>query len=364
VFRANDRVLEETVALKLVRAGSLDPDAVSTADFERNLGIARRFRSEVKLAWKVKHPNVCGIHEYGEDGDLLYISMELVAGEDLRRVLQRHGALLWEDAYDVAIQVADGLQAIHDVGIVHRDLKPANIMRDEKGLVRLMDFGIAKAWEGTSDPGITDSGHVVGSPEYMSPEQVRGLTLDARSDIYTLGIVIFELFTGRSPFRAKTPSATMLRHLEEPPPLEGPAAEQIPAALIPVLRRALAKEPDERFGSCRELLAALREARAELEHQTTDSAPAIPVPHPPAPDRKAQPGPPAPVLAPEARLLVPTLLRALRHADASVRAGAAQALGTIGPDAADAVEALEQAQRGDTAEVRAAAAQALGRIQT
>jgi serine/threonine protein kinase len=367
VFRAADRVLEETVALKLVRAGCLDPDGVSTAEFEHNLDIARRFRSEVKLAWKVKHPNVCGIHEYGEDGELLYISMELVVGEDLRRVLRRDGALLWEEAYDVAIQVAEGLQAIHESGVVHRDLKPANIMRDEQGVVRLMDFGIAKAWEGATDPGITGSGQVVGSPEYMSPEQVRGRSLDARSDIYSLGIVIYELFTGRSPFRASTPAATMIKHLEDPPPLEGAAAAHIPAALLPVLRRALAKEPDERFGSCREVLEALREARADLQHQVTDSAPAIPGPHPPAPGGEVGPRastPRAALHAPEARLLVPTLLRALRHADADVRAGAAQALEVIGPDAADAVGALERALQDETAEVRAAAAQALGRIQS
>jgi serine/threonine protein kinase len=198
VFKAHDLSLDEVVALKVLR-GDAPPDP----------GMAQRFRSEVKLAWRVRHRNVCGIHEYGEDGDLLYISMELVEGRDLKAILREQGALPWEEAYDVALQAAEGLQAIHGSGVIHRDLKPANIIRDADGLVRLMDFGIAKAF-GDEAQSVTRTGQVIGSPEYMSPEQWRGQELDFRSDIYALGVAIFELFTGHPPFQGESPAAVMV----------------------------------------------------------------------------------------------------------------------------------------------------------
>jgi serine/threonine-protein kinase len=249
VYRAHDRLLDETVAIKVLR-----PDVARDAE------MARRFQSEIKLARKVSHRNVCRIHEYGEDQGLRYISMEFLEGVDLRRVLRERGGLGRDEAYAVALQVADGLEAIHDVGVIHRDLKTPNIMRDARGNVRLMDFGIAKEWGkgGT----LTATGLVVGTPEYMSPEQARGEKIDFRSDIYALGIVVFEFFTGSVPFRADTPPATILKQLQEPPPLDGPEAAGLPEAVKPVLRRALAKDPKGRFASIAEMSAALRAARS------------------------------------------------------------------------------------------------------
>jgi len=249
VYRAHDRVLDETVALKVLRS-----EAAAAPD------MARRFRSEIKLARRVAHPNVCRIYEYGEDGPRQYISMELVEGTNLKDVLRQRGALPPEEAYAVAVQVAEGLEAIHRVGIVHRDLKSLNVMIDGHGTARVMDFGIAKkiAGEGTSSP---SGSYVVGSPEYMSPEQARGQSVDFRSDIYALGIVVFEAFTGRVPFRGDTPVATLLMQLETPPPLDGPAAAAIPPPLRPVLRRALAKDPSARYPSAREMADALGAAR-------------------------------------------------------------------------------------------------------
>lgn len=253
VFKAWDRALEETVALKVLRGpAAASPDA------------ATRFRHEIKLARKVRHRNVCGIHEYGQEGPLQYIAMEFVEGVDLRKVLQERGVLPADEAFDVAIQLTRGIQAIHMEGIVHRDLKTANIMRDRSGVVRLMDFGIAKRFEGESVTQVTGIGTAVGTPEYMSPEQVRGEPLDARSDLYALGIVIYELFTGRRPFEGDTPLAMLMKHLQAPPPLEGPGAERLPRPLIPVLRRVLAKDREERFASAAELQQALRAARAEV----------------------------------------------------------------------------------------------------
>ena len=244
VYRAHDRVLDEEVAIKVLRA-----------DLAAAPGMAERFLSEIKLARRVSHRNVCRIHEYGEEGRLRFISMELVDGKSLKDVLQ-NGPLPPAQAYDAAEQAARGLVAIHDVGIVHRDLKPANLTRDASGRVRVMDFGIAKA-AGLS--GDTTAGYLLGSPEYMSPEQARGRGADFRSDLYALGVVAFELFTGAPPFRGETPVATLLLHIEAPLPL-GPPGSALPASLVPVLRRALAKDPRERQGSARQLADELRAA--------------------------------------------------------------------------------------------------------
>jgi serine/threonine protein kinase len=245
VYRARDRVLEEDIALKVLRA-----DVAGTE--ER----ARRFRAEVQLARRVSHWNVCRIHEYGEDGPLRFITMELVEGETLKQALRR-GPFAVERAFDVSLQVAQGLAAIHQAYVVHRDLKSANIMLDRSGRARVMDFGIAKP---EASPGAAQSGYVVGSPEYMSPEQARGLPVDARSDLYALGVVVHEVFTGEVPFHADSPVRTLLLHLEAAPSLDAPS---LPAPLRPVLRRALAKDPRERHASAREMEEALRGATGE-----------------------------------------------------------------------------------------------------
>jgi serine/threonine protein kinase len=243
VFKAHDRVLDTSVALKVLR-----PDAA------REPEVARRFLSEIKLARRVHHRNVCAIHEYGEADGLRFISMEFVDGVNLRQVIGDRGALPTDQAYRVVVQAAEGLCAIHRAGVIHRDLKSANVMIDRENLVRLMDFGIAKRWGSDTTAG----GGVVGTPEYMSPEQARGRKVDFRSDVYALGILTYEVFTGRVPFHGDTQVATILLQLSEPPPLEGPMAEGLPPALVPVLRKALAKSAAERHGSAGELLAELR----------------------------------------------------------------------------------------------------------
>ena len=244
VYEAHDRVLDEPVAIKVLRA-----------DVAQAPGMAERFLSEIKMARRVSHRNVCRIHEYGEEGGLRFICMELVDGRSLKDELAQ-GPLPPARAFDVIEQAARGLAAIHDVGIVHRDLKPANLTRDATGRVRVMDFGIAKA---AGHPGDTTAGYLLGSPAYMSPEQARGRGADSRSDLYALGVVAFELFTGAPPFRAETPVATLLLQIEAPLPLDAPG---LPASLVPVLRRALAKDPRERQGSARELADELRAAAA------------------------------------------------------------------------------------------------------
>ena len=284
VYRAHDRMLDEIVAIKVLRA-----ELAGTSE------AAQRFRTEIKLARKVSHRNVCRIHEYGEDGMVRYISMEYVEGTDVKQVL-RDGGLTLEDAFEVCIQLADGLQAIHDVGIIHRDMKTPNIMlmRDhaQRPIIRLMDFGIAK-FETSNTGGLTSTGQIMGTPEYMSPEQCLGERIDHRSDVYAAGIVTFEIFTGQVPYKGDTAVATLFKHIQDPIPVEGPAAARLPALLVPVVRHALAKNRADRFACAHDMATALREAFAQFkagpspEQARTGSARLAPsVPTPPPPERR------------------------------------------------------------------------------
>lgn len=248
VHEAFDRSLGETVALKVLRSdAAVQPEA------------RQRFINEIRLARRVRHRNVCGIHEYGEDAGRQYIAMTFVDGVDLKRWIRERGPLPGAEAFEAAIAAADGLQAIHDEGILHRDLKTANITRDQRGVVRLMDFGIAKDLD--AGGGLTAAGMILGTPEYMSPEHARNEPLDFRTDIYALGIVVFEFFTGAVPFSGANSAATLYKHVQEPPPLDQARGRLLPPALRPVLARALAKSPNQRYASAREFADALRQAR-------------------------------------------------------------------------------------------------------
>ena len=273
VYKAHDKELDETVAVKVIRAGvAVAPEMI------------KRFHSEIKLARRVRHPNVCGIFQYDQDAYRRFIVMEYIEGLDYRQIIRQKGVPPADEAYEVAIQIGEGLDAIHQAGIVHRDLKTPNIMRDQKGVVRLMDFGIAKQFEGATTEGATRTGHIVGTPEYMSPEQAQGEPVDPRSDVYALGIVTFELFTGHVPFRGDTPVATLLMHFSTPPPLD--QTPELPPALIPVLRKALAKSKDERYATGGAMAAALRTAR----DQTRQAGAVTPSPARPQSRPGSEPG--------------------------------------------------------------------------
>jgi predicted Ser/Thr protein kinase len=265
VYKAHDRLLEETVAIKVLRA-----------EFANTPEMLKRFKQEIKLARKVSHRNVCRIHEFDQDRDngQRYISMEYVEGTDIKQLARDKGGFLEaEEAFDVSIQAAEGLQAIHDVGIIHRDLKTSNIMKDPTGRVRLMDFGIAKSEatdRSTGGGGLTTTGQIMGTPEYMSPEQCLGDKINHLSDVYALGVVIYEIFTGTVPFRGDTPVATLFKHIQDQVPFEGPVAARIPLAVVPVLRKALAKNRADRYPSAASLAEALRKAH----QQTSDGVPA------------------------------------------------------------------------------------------
>jgi len=265
VYKAFDRLLEEEVAIKVLRT-----------DLSGNADAVRRFRGEIKLARKVSHPNVCRIHDYGEEGPLGYISMEILYGQDLQKTLKEQPKGLPEaEALSAVLQIASGLQAIHDVGILHRDLKTANATRDERGVVRLVDFGIAKD---LLSQGQTAAGEAFGTPEYMSPEQCRGEALDFRSDVYALGILAFELFTGDVPIKGATPMATLFKQIQETPAFDAEPGTRVPARFVPALKRALAKAAADRFTSPQEFAQALRAVAVEN--------PPVASPAPPAPSEE------------------------------------------------------------------------------
>jgi serine/threonine protein kinase len=261
IYRAHDRMLDEPVALKVLRQEYLETP-----------GMDERFRSEIKLARKVGHKNVCRIFEYGEAERIRYIAMELIEGRDLKHRLDSlAGGLPVPEAYETAIQTAMGLQAIHELGIIHRDLKTPNIMLDASGRVKLMDFGIAKDATQAAPSRLTSAGFVMGTPEYMSPEQCRGATLDFRSDIYSLGVVFYEMFTGDLPFRAETPVAIVMKQIRDPFVPSDAAVEKIPRPMLEVLHKMLEKRPQDRYQDLAGVIEALQRARA-----TTDLSAAAP----------------------------------------------------------------------------------------
>lgn len=342
VYKAQDRSLDDVVALKVLRT-----------DLGHSEELAARFHSEIKLARRVSHRNVCRIYEYGEDDRNRYISMELVDGENLKDVVREKGAFPTAEALEIANQVLTGLHAIHAAGIIHRDLKTPNIMRDSRGVVRLTDFGIAKELGAAT---LTAAGQIVGTPEYISPDHVRGQKLDFRTDIYSFGIVLYELLTGVVPFLAATPLATVSLHVMQPPKLD---RSDIPAPLRPVLGRALAKNREERYGSVMELAEALAAARRQLGLAPSPSFTAPP-PSTSAPSPLAGPAPARrdPDESPTLRAMV----EALHHPEAQVRRMAAVSLGDLGPRSKVAVMALVDALSDPDDRVRATAAAALGRI--
>ena len=352
----------------------------------------RRFRTEMGLAKKVRHPNVCRIYAAGEDEGRLYLAMELIEGTDLRSLLRmRKEGLPPEQAFELAVQLAGGLQALHDAGIVHRDVKAANVILDKKGRPRLMDFDFAKRHDAGATDTATITGHIVGSPEYMSPESARGDQVDFRSDVYSLGVVVFEMFTGDVPFRGESPLATILKHLSEPPPLEGPPAKGVPQSLLPAERYSTAAGFAMALGLARvafgELappprvptppLPALLEALNPLDKTIrieaiksrsldTRSMRAIPalidaLEKPPPPTVVEPPTVPPTQDPPPDPLAV--LVKALKSQDQQDRVRAARELGSMGVDAGQAIPVLLEALREDRAvKVRTEAARALVRM--
>jgi predicted Ser/Thr protein kinase len=243
VYLAVDKQLGEQVALKVI-GHSLADDP----------GAVERFRREASAARKITHPNVIRIHDLGEDSGLLFLSMEYFPGMTLAQMLGRRHQLPVAEARQILLQICDALAAAHAVGVIHRDLKPQNVLVNEQRQVRVIDFGLAKA---TFMPGMTATGLIMGTPEYMAPEQIKGGALDQRTDIYALGAVAYHALCGRPPFLAASPIAVGFLHCSEPPRPPRELRPDLPEPLEAAILRALAKEPAERFASVAELRAAL-----------------------------------------------------------------------------------------------------------
>ncbi len=236
VYRARDRELGEEIAIKTLRPElTTDP------------ALVERFRSEIRLARHITHQNVVRTHDIGEIGGAYYLTMELVQGVTLRDLLDTRGHLGTEAVLAIAAQLAAALGAAHAEGVIHRDIKAQNLLLDEAGVLKVMDFGIARLAEGSS--GLTEAGMMIGTPAYMAPEQVMGEAIDARADLYSAGVVLYECLTGRVPFNASTMVSLVARLLsDQPPPIED--ADPALAALV---IRLLAKKPENRVASAEEL---------------------------------------------------------------------------------------------------------------
>jgi serine/threonine protein kinase/pimeloyl-ACP methyl ester carboxylesterase/Tfp pilus assembly protein PilF len=275
VYLAEDTRLGRKIALKTL-------PSEFTHDKER----LRRFQQEARAASALNHPNILTIHEIGVESGAHFIATEFVDGETLRAKLNR-GRIKLDEALEVAQQTAFALTAAHGAGIVHRDIKPENIMVRHDGIVKVLDFGLAKLLEGGSREAIdpeadtralvqTEPGKVMGTPAYMSPEQARGLELDARTDIWSLGVVLYEMLAGRAPFRGETNSHTVVSILESEPPPLATFAPDTAAELQRIVRKALTKDRDSRYQTARDLMIDLKNLRRELdiksEMQTSTSS--------------------------------------------------------------------------------------------
>ncbi|MGZ5097794.1 MAG: protein kinase domain-containing protein [Usitatibacter sp.] len=252
VYLAEDSVLSRTVAIKMI--------ALTGSDYERNMHAAR-FRQEARAAGGISHPSIITIYDVGREGDVAFIAMELVEGRELRDLI-RDGSLTLSQSIELAALVADGLAYAHELGIVHRDIKPGNIMVLKDGRVKIMDFGIARLREPTIK---TQTGVLLGSPQYMSPEQISGQSLDGRADIFSLGVVLYEMLTGVKPFDAADLTQVLFWVVNMPAKPPSERRPGLPPVLDYIIARALKKKPEERYATAAEFAADLRDCIAEVK---------------------------------------------------------------------------------------------------
>jgi serine/threonine protein kinase/tetratricopeptide (TPR) repeat protein len=251
VYRAEDTKIKQEIAIKLIRP-----------EISSDKKTIERFSNELKTARMISHRNVGRMFHLGEDDGVHYITMEYVAGQNLKGLIRQSDRLALGTAITIAEQVCEGLAEAHKLGIVHRDLKPSNIMIDKEGLARIMDFGIARSIRGK---GLTGTGLVIGTPEYMSPEQVEKKDVDQRSDIYSLGVILYEMVTGKVPFEGETPFSVALKHKSETPTDPKELNAQIPEELNLIILKCLEKELDARYQTVSGLGADLKRIDREMD---------------------------------------------------------------------------------------------------
>lgn len=243
VYLARDEQLGERVALKIMHGlALLDPSA------------GERLRREASAARRISHPQVVKIHDLGEDQGHLFLSMEYVEGQSLAELIRRHGTLPTERVRDVVRQICAGLSAAHAKGVIHRDLKPANVLLTPDQQVKIIDFGLARV---TNLEGMTATGMLLGTPEYMAPEQIKGGSVDARTDLYSLGALIYHAITGRPPFTGDTPIAVSLAQATEDPPAPSQLRPDLDTEWDVFVLKALSKQRDDRFESASAMAEAL-----------------------------------------------------------------------------------------------------------
>src|SRR5581483_8925042 len=238
-----DRELDRDVALKVIRV-----------DLASHPAILERFKREIQLSSNITHKNVLRVYDLGEAAGVKFLTMQFVDGQDLATVMRREGRLPLPRVVEILRQICEGLEAAHEQGVIHRDLKPQNIMIDTRGRVLITDFGLAKSVEyGT----LTEAGKVIGTPHYMSPEQVKGIPLDKRSDIYSLGIILYEMLTGSLPFTGGSAYEVMIQRTTRTPRPASDHNPKIPKYLLKILDRCLQPDPNLRYGSAAEILRDL-----------------------------------------------------------------------------------------------------------
>ena len=246
VYIAKDLALSRFVAIKVLKD-----------EFTTDEEFVRRFNSEAQSAASLSHANIVSIYDVGNEDNIYYIVMELVRGKTLKQIITEEGHLPWKWAVDISIQIASALEAAHKHGIVHRDIKPHNIIITEDGVAKVTDFGIAKA---VSNSTITAFGTTIGSVHYFSPEQAKGGYTDAKSDLYSLGIVMYEMLTGKVPFDADTSVSVALKHMQEDPKAPNELNEEIPSAVNDIIIKAMQKEPMARYQSAGKMINDLKQA--------------------------------------------------------------------------------------------------------
>lgn len=243
VYKALDQILNRYVAVKVLRE-----------EFTTDEEFIKRFNAEAQSAARLTHPNIVSVYDVGQEYNVYYIVMELIQGKTLKQIIDEDGFLSWKWSINIAIQIASALEMAHKNNIIHRDIKPHNIMITEDGVAKVTDFGIAKA---VSNSTITAFGTTLGSVHYFSPEHARGGYTDSKSDLYSLGVVMYEMVTGKVPFDADTPVSVALKHMQESPIEPIKINKNIPFAVNQIIMKALKKDPNERYQNATEMIKDL-----------------------------------------------------------------------------------------------------------
>jgi serine/threonine-protein kinase len=264
VYRANDPMLNRILAIKTINMEEAGHEGM--ADYEA------RFYTEAKAAGSLNHPNIIIIYDIGKSGHLVYMAMEYIEGRELRELLAQGQPLLVVQAVDIAAQVGEGLAYAHQHQVVHRDIKPANIMITPEGRAKIADFGIARM---RSSETRTQTGVIMGSPKYISPEQVVGKRADHRSDIFSLGVILYECLTGATPFNGEGLSALMYQITNHDPAPPSSANPHVPVMLDYIIAKVLAKAPEARYQSAADFANDLRECRLQMEAGPQGAGPAL-----------------------------------------------------------------------------------------